>query len=282
MAELTLRNQVVRYKWRILPAYALVIVESLLEILYPLVIGLAINDLLLGSYEGILHLAGLGLFSIAIGSIRRFYEARTYSTIYSQIAPEMVDRELTKGSSISSIMARSSLLTEFTEFLEWSMPEVVSTAVYLIGILVIIANLNIKVFIGCLILLGLVVVVYLVTGKLNLRLNASYNDQLEQQVEALERRNSAIIKNYYKTLMKWNVKLSDLDTIEFMVVWFGVIALLVYTAIAVVTQDLVVYGLAFAVVLYVFDYIDVVITLPDHIQQLIRLNEISGRLSEQN
>ena len=280
MSEITLRQQVLRFRWRILLTIVLVTIESFLEILYPLFIGYALNDLIDDSFRGILRLAALGLFSIAIGSSRRIYDARTYSGIYSRIAPEMVEHEQALGASTSRVMARSRLLEEFTEFLEWSIPEVVGAVVYLIGILIIVAGLDMNVFYGCLVLLTLVLVVYAATGKLNLRLNASYNDQLEKQVEAIESKDSGVISRYFSSLMRWNVKLSDLDTATFAIVWFGVIALLVFTPISIVEQGTLQYGLVFAVILYVFQFIDVVVELPDQIQQLIRLNEISSRLSE--
>ncbi|MEE4237875.1 MAG: ABC transporter six-transmembrane domain-containing protein [Anderseniella sp.] len=280
MTETVLREQALRYKGRILVTVGLVMLESALELLYPLVIGLAFNDLVEGSFGGILRLAGLGLLSVAVGTGRRFYDARTYSGIYSRIASEMAESELAKQSSVSKITARSSLLNEFTEFLEWSIPQVIGAGVSLVGILIIVAGLDIRVFFGCLSLLVLVLAVYAATGRLNLRLNASFNDQFEKQVEALESRDRGIIRNYFSTLMRWQIRLSDLDTATFAIVWSGVIALLLFTPISIVERGTLLYGSVFALGVYVFNYIDVVVELPDQIQQVIRLNEISRRLSE--
>ncbi len=280
MHEISLRNLIFRFKWRVLFTFALVVLESLLDILYPLLIGFAINDLLDGKYDGIFYLAGLGVTSLTIGSARRFYDTRIYSGIYCQISPEMVEREQKNGSSISKISARSSLLTEFVEFLENSMPEAIGAIVSLIGIITIIATLNINVFYACIGVLLLIFGIYAITGKLNYRLNANYNNQLEKQVEILESQNTNIIRNYYKSLMKWNIKLSDLETINYLITWIGIIALFIYAPITVINSGVLKYGLVFSILMYVFDYIDKVVIFPFYIQQLIRLKEISKRLVE--
>ena len=280
MPEITLKTLVVRFKWPILLTNLWVFLESILGGLIPLFIGLAINDLLDQSLRGVIYLIVVSLSSVAVGSIRRVYDTRTYSRIYQIVAPEMVAKEQQKDSSVSKIIARTSLLAEIVQFLEWSVPAVVGAAVYLIATLVIIAGLNLNVFFASLLVLLLTFVVYVRTGKINFKLNENYNDQLEKEVNALETRDHGSIKTYYRTLMQWNVKLADLGTFNYLMVMLGTTALLVYTPIAVIKGGIDYYGLVFSAVLYVFEFIAALIALPDHIQQVIRLNEISSRLSE--
>ena len=280
MPEITLKTLVVRFRWRILLTNLMVFLESILGVLIPLFIGLAINDLLDESFRGVIYLIMVSLSSVAVGSIRRVYDTRTYSRIYEIVAPEMVAKEQQKDGTVSKIIARTSLLAEIVEFLEWSMPAVVGAAVYLIATLVIIAGLNLNVFFASLLVLLLTFVVYVKTGRVNFKLNESYNDQLEKEVNALESRDHGFIKNYYGTLMQWNVKLADLGTFNYLIVMLATTALLVYTPIAVIKGGIDYYGLVFSAVLYVFEFIAALIALPNHIEQVIRLNEISSRLSE--
>ena len=280
MPELTLKTLVVRFKWQILLTNLMVFLESILGVLIPLFIGMAINDLLDQSFQGMIYLIVVSLSSVAIGSIRRVYDTRTYSRIYQIVAPEMVAKEQQADSSVSKIIARTGLLAEIVEFLEWSVPAVVGAAVYLIAILVIIAGLNLHVFFASLFVLLLTIVVYVKTGKINFKLNKNYNDQLEIEVNALESRDNSFIQSYYRTLMQWNVKLADLGTFNYLIVMLGTTALLVYTPIAVIEGGVYYYGLVFSAVLYVFEFVAALIALPDHIEQVIRLNEISSRLSE--
>ena len=280
MHDINIKSLLLRFKGRVLFTFSLVLVESALEIFYPLLIGLAINDLLAGSYNGVMYLGGLGLVTLLVGSARRFYDTRIYAGIYCEITPEMVEKEQKRDSSVSKISARAGLLTEFVEFLENSMPEVIGAIISLVGILAIIAGLSLNVFYACIALLLLIFLVYSLSGKVNFRLNAGYNNRLEKQVEALETKNLGLINNHFKSLMNWNIKLSDLETVNFIAIWIGVIALFVYTPITVIESKILNYGLVFSILMYVFEYIDKMITFPLYIQQLIRLNEISKRLAD--
>lgn len=251
-------------------------------ILFPLLIGLAINDLLKEGYQGIVYLGGAGIAALVLGSLRRFYDTRIYSGIYSKIAPEMVAKELGNHSGVSKISARASLLTEFVEYLENSMPEIVTAIISLFGILAIIATLSLQVFLACLGLLVLVFSIYGCTSKFNYSLNENYNNELEKQVDVIGSQSLPSIRKYYSELVKWNIKLSDLETANYFVIWMGVIGLFIYTPITVIGSGVLSYGLVFSVFMYVFDYIGSIVTFPIYIQQMIRLKEISVRLASQS
>ena len=81
--------------------------------------------------------------------------------------------------------------------------------------------------------------------------------------------------------MRWNRQLSDLETVNYAVIWLGVIALLTYAPIQVIEPGQTEYGFAFATILYVFQYVEALVALPLFIQQVIRLREISSRLADE-
>lgn len=280
MKDISLKSLVSRFWLKISLTFSLVVIESLLTIFYPLFIGFAINDLLNDSYAGTLKLLVLGFVSLVIGSIRRLYDTRAYANISRQIFPEMIAAEKTKGHSVSKLAARSGLLAEFIEFFEKSMPEIVGATVSLLGILIIVATLNIKVFWACIFILFLVILIYFITGKLNYSLNKKYNNQIEKEVQVIQEDSHNNVIDHYSLLMRWRVKLSDLETTNYFFLWIGIIGLFVYTPIAVIEGGVKDYGLVMSVFMYIVDYIDRTVTFPVYIQQLIRLQEISGRLSD--
>ena len=145
-----------RFPWRVGSTIGLVLVESIIELLLPLFIGLAINDLLEDRYGGLIALAGLGIAALVVGSVRRFVDTRAYAGMYEVIASEMVEREQARGTETTRIAARTTLLGEFVEFLEDSMPQIISAAIGTVGILIIIAGLNTNVLFACLALFVLV------------------------------------------------------------------------------------------------------------------------------
>ena len=160
MTNISIKSLLLRFRWRILFTFVLVTLEALTGILFPLLIGIAINGLLEDSFDGILYLSIAGAAALIVGSARRFYDTRIYSGIYCKITPEMIENETNKDASVSRISARTGLLTEFVEFLENSMPEMITALISVVGILAIIATLNINVFFACLSLLGLIVLIY--------------------------------------------------------------------------------------------------------------------------
>ncbi len=268
-----------RFRWRISLTLTLVVVESSLEVLYPLLIGFAINDLLAERYDGLIHLGILGVTSVLIGSSRRYYDTRIYSGIYRLVAVELVEREQAAGTSVSRTSAHTNLLTEFVDFLEDTIPELIGALVAVVGILVVTAGLSLPVFFGCLALFLLVILVYTITAGRNYRLNAGYNNQFEETVDAIASKRRDRLTNHFHRIMQWNVRLSDLETLNYAVFWIGAVALFLFTPYSAVSAGVLEYGLVFSLLLYVFEFIDWLSDLPLHIQQVIRLQEISKRLS---
>lgn len=269
-----------RFPWRISTTLSLVMIESMLGIAFPLVIGIAINRLLEDSYTGLFYLAGLGVCSLIVGSARRFFDTRAYASIYQKIAPELCQNEFERQQPVSLISARLNMLNELVEFFENSMPEIISAVISLIGGLAVIYFLNTQVFFACLAVLVLVSLVYLANGGINFRLNKGYNDELELQVKSLQNGNLSGIQNHITRLMRWNIKLSDLETFSYFVIWLGIIALFIYSPVAIIAEGDSNYGMIFSALIYVFEFIEHIVVFPVFIQQLIRLSEISNRFKQ--
>ena len=271
-----------RFSGRISFTLMLVVFESLLDILYPLFIGWAVNDLLKDSYEGLWLLGGLGLASLCLGSARRFYDTRIYSGIYSRVATEMVQYGRQQGLSVSKLAARSNLLTELVEFFEQAVPGILLSVIGVVGTLMVIVTLNVEVFYACLGLLLLMAITWWLTGSQQYLYHHGFNHVLEQQVDVLKDHKLPNVRHHFLDLMRWNIKLSDMETLNFAVLWLGVIGLLLGAPVLAVTYGNVVeVGTILSLLIYVFEYSDKVVTLPFYIQQLIRLSEISHRLNHQ-
>ena len=129
-------------------------------------------------------------------------------------------------------------------------------------------------------MLLVVFAVYLLSRKKTIRFNKGQNNALEQQVDILALKSKPKLKNYLADLMKWNVKLSDLETINFSVVWLAMMGFLVVSIVWAVEGSGVDYGAVFALVMYVFQYIESLVALPFFYQQWLRLGEISERLNQ--
>ena len=278
--DFSLRALMRRFRAKISLTMLLVILDAAANLLFPLFMGFAINDLLNGTWDGLIALAVLGFVALLIGSLQRLYDTRAYASIYETIATELVTKEQQKEATVSKISARTNLLTELVEFMENSFPGIANSIIALIGTLIIILSLNPNIFAACLLASLVVLVVYGLSGRANFRLNKNYNDQLEHQVEVLDSADSHKIAHHFSSLMRWNIKLSDLETLNYALIWLAMITLLLYAIYTAVSSGLTAYGTIFSLVVYVFEYISSVVTLPLYFQQLIRLNEISSRLND--
>ena len=125
---------------------------------------------------------------------------------------------------------------------------------------------------------GVTATLYALTGRLTTRFNRGLNDEHERQVDAVGTGDPARVGGHIRDMMRWNIKLSDLEAANFGIVWLFMIGLLIYSvdAAAEATTE---YGSVFAVVMYVFQFGDSVILLPLYYQQWLRLREISGRIA---
>ena len=71
--------------------------------------GEAINDLIKGSYRGLIVLTLVHLAYLVIGTIRHMYDTRTYSAIYTSLVTKFLSRRFSKI-EVSKLIALSERL----------------------------------------------------------------------------------------------------------------------------------------------------------------------------
>ena len=257
--------------------WILVIFEGIVLLLLPLVIGWTVDDLLKSRTSGIIQLGVLCLSLLIIGAGRRFYDTRAYSSIYQKVSNEMIAREKNRATSVSIISARANLFTEFIEFLENSIPDIFNHLIGLVGTLFIIASIDVRIFGACLAGAALTAAVYTLSQKKMFTLNRGQNNELERQVEVLSSHSSERVHTHFRKLMKWNIKQSDLETVNFSITWFILAGVLLFSVVATSSATSS-FGQIVSVIMYVFGFIESVLAFPLYYQQMVRLQEIAGRL----
>lgn len=253
----------------------LVLMEAVGWMLFPLVIGRAIDDMLEGTRRGLWELAGLGAATVGIYVARRVCDSRAYAKVYVRLSEELVARQA--AVTVSAKTARLGMLREVVEFFENSLPTLVNSVFGIAGTALILWTLNLSIFLGCISVGMVAAVLYGFTGKFTTRCNEAFNNEYEKRVEAVESGVPRRVGRHVRRMMRWNIKLSDLEAANFGVVWVFMVALLVFSVNAAVenTDE---YGKVFAVVMYVFQFMESVAMLPLYYQEWLRLREITGRL----
>ena len=161
-----------RFAGRIALTLFLIVLESAGWILFPLVIGRAIDGILADSRQGLYELAVLGIAAMAIAILRRIVDSRAYARIYAKLGEELVGHQ--SESSTSTKTARLGMLREIVEFLENSLPELILNVLQLAGVILILSTLDLPIFGGCVVVIGVTAAVYVLTGRLTTRFNRSY------------------------------------------------------------------------------------------------------------
>lgn len=253
----------------------LVLLDAVLLVLFPLLIGQAISDVLNESYRGAIQLGLLGMATLMVGAGRRFFDSRFYAKIYEILGTQIGDRE---DQPVTTRNAHLGFLTEVVEFFENLLPELINSTIGLIGTLVILAALNTTVFLGCLVVLLITVIIYGLSAKRTRQLNEGYNEEMEQRVSVLSEPQPLLLRHHLKKLMRWNIRLSDLETVNFATNWLFMMAFLVLSIVFVVKQGSADFGMVFSLVLYLFQFIGIAGSMPLFYQQWLRLKSIIGRL----
>ncbi len=88
-----------RFAGRFTLTALLVVLEAVGWVLFPLVIGRAIDSVLGESTRGLYELAGLGIFAMGIAVVRRLVDSRAYARIYTTLGEEMVARDAESSTS---------------------------------------------------------------------------------------------------------------------------------------------------------------------------------------
>ena len=259
--------------------YVLFSLEMLGSLLRPYFLGEAVNDLLKGSYHGLIILSVVHFSWLLIGTIRHMYDTRTYSAIYTSLVTKFLSRRY-QQKDVSKLSAHSTLAREFVDFLEFDLVYVIEAAYNIFGSLLLLYFYDSSVVLVCLAILLPVMTMSYFYGRKMKRLNRLKNDELEQQVNIISSGNKLAIKKHYENLRKWQIRISDQEA------WnFGVMEILVMVVIGIallVTNTTlgtgVMAGSLIGIYNYILKFVSGLDTIPYTVQRLTSLNDITRRI----
>ncbi len=267
-----------QHKVRLGFTFFLLLIEAATGLLFPLFIGYAIDGVIHERFAGVIQLEVLSLIALVIGVGRRVLDSRFYAKIYLEIGSKMVAQM--EGDLSSKKTARLQMIREFVEFLENSLPQLINSIIGLLGVIVIIASLNLTVFYGSLLVTLVIFLIFWATSGLTTKFNKASNDEWEKQVDIVAKNDEQQLRVHLKEMMRWNIKLSDLEALNFSISWMALFLFLVISIVVAVGDGITAYGALFALVMYVFQYMESVIDLPFFYQNWLRLREIKERLTK--
>lgn len=277
-----LKQIMLQHRYRLVLTYILFSIEMLGNLMRPFFLGLAVNDLIKGSYKGLILLSAVHLGWLIIGTIRHRLDTRTYSAIYTSLVTKFLARRYNK-SDVSKLSAHSNLAREFVDFLEFDLAYVVEAFYSIVGSLLLLFFYDTSVVLVCLgILLPVTGFSYLY-GKKMKNLNKQKNDELEKQVDIISTGNNHLIRQHYDNLRKWQIRISDQEA------WnFGIMEILILVVIGLallITNKTAGSGIEAGSLIGIYSYIQRFVsgldTIPYTVQRLSSLNDITRRIELQ-
>lgn len=267
-----------RFKWKISITFSLLFIENVFKVLQPLVLGIAINDLINKTNDGLWLFCILYAAGFLIGVIRRYYDTRAYTSIYMSVASEVADIQNQNQVSVSTIAARSSLIKELVDFFEYDITQAFTSLISVVGALILLALFDWWIFAACLLTILLILIIYSISNTKIYNFNIGLNDELEHRITILEKRERTGIENHFKNISKWMVKLSDLETLNFGIIEIILFILAIFTLYLSASAVNASAGSIFSIMTYMLEFSTGIFMLPIVFQQVIRLQEISTRL----
>jgi hypothetical protein len=263
------------YRGKIASTMTMLTAERLFAIAVPFVLGLAINDLLAGSYRGIAILGALELLVLGIGTIRRLYDTRVYAGIYTDIADRTAQRT---NLPVSKRAARLQLGRELVDFFEWELPQLVAALIGIVGsfamllfMLPVIGGVSVAIA-------AAIGFVFIASKNRMFGLNKLLNNELERQVSMLESGSDFSRRMHLGRLARWRIHLSDLEAANFAFAEL-LLAVLIVGAVVVTIETGISVGEVFAILTYLIDLAEGLVVLPWTYMQSIRAREIGSRMA---
>lgn len=265
--------------WRLGFTYILLFAELGSEMLRPWLWGSAIDFLLRGEWHGIYIAVVQHMFSVAVGTLRRRFDTRTFAGIYGRFAADVVLRQRSRNTALSQISARARLSSELIEFAERDVQTIVNGFCHLFGSIVAMWFIDPLVALAGAALIVPIALLNVYYAKLALRFNGRLNNRIEAEVSALAHDGEIRVRRHYFALTRWRIKLSDAGACHFLRSETFVLPLVVFSLWRFTQAPGADAGSIFAGLSYVWMLIDALDTVPRCVEQLSKIRDVARRLN---
>lgn len=275
-----LRKLVYRHRYKLGFTYSLFCLEMLGSLLRPYFFGVAVNDLLEGSYHGLMILAIVHLGWLVIGTIRHMYDTRCYTEVYTSLVTSFMKKKVEQA-DVSKLSAHSILAREFVDFLEYDLVYIIEALYNLIGSLFMLYFLyDRQVVQVCLAILVPVMAISYFYGKKMRKLTRKKNDELEKQVDVIASGDPEAVVQHYRDLRKWQIRISDQEAWNFGIMEIMVVIVICASLVIIHASigDTILAGSLIGIYNYILKFVSGLDTIPYTVQRATSLVDIAERI----
>ena len=265
--------------WKaIIFSYSLFSINSILMLVYPKVLGNAIDHLIAKDYTYIWNLVATFISLMFFGYISRIYDIKVFSGIYRRFASKETHKQIESDVETTKINGRLTLMNSIVRFFEYDMIVVIQTLIGVIGSIYFLSLVSLPI-VGFLILSGLAIIgaSYYYSPKLA-AMTSLNNDLSEEQTDIIGSRKISSVNNLLRRGQKIAIIRSRIDSKFSLwiqaIVYGSVTALLTYY----VMYNEVTVGSVFSTYRYMFDFCNALLGIPMIISSYINIQDVIKRL----
>ena len=269
--------------WKsIMFSYSLFMINAILTVMYPKILGDAIDHLIAKDYTYIWYLVLTFVGIMFFGYIGRIYDTKVFSGIYRRFASTETSKQLDNDIETTKINGRLTLMHYIVQFFERDMLLVVQTIIGLVGAIYFLAMVSLPIVGFLLITTVLILGATAYYSPKIAKITSQYNDLSEEQTDVISTRNIVSINNLLKRSQFLSLKMSNIDA-KFSIwiqgiVYGSVTALLTYY----VMYNKVSVGSVFSTYRYMFDFCNALLGLPTILTSYINIKDVINRLETEN
>lgn len=272
-----------RENWKsIMFSYSLFIINSVLMVMYPKVLGNAIDHLIAKDYSYIWYLVSTFVAIMFFGYVSRIYDTKVFSGIYRRFASIETHKQIEGDVETTKVNGRLTLMHYIVQFFERDMLVVLQTIVGLIGAIYFLSLVSWTI-VGFLMITSVLILgaTFYYSPKIA-NITSQYNDLSEEQTDVIGTRNISSINNLLRRGQHLSLKLSNIDA-KFSIWIQGI----VYGSVAALLTYYVMYnkvsvGSVFSTYRYMFDFCNALLGLPTIITSYINIKDVIKRLETEN
>ena len=260
--------------------YGLTVAENLCMLAYPTLTGRAVDQLLQRRYEGLAWLVGVWLLHLVLSFTRQRLDTRVFMGLYAAVASHMVGAQQAGGHALSTVSARVDMVRDVVGFFEKEVPMVLHNLLAVVGSLTMLFVYDRDAgFIAMAVLLpmGVVNAWY---WRRAVRLNQGIHNQIEREVQDIASASPFRVRRHFLLLRRWRIKLSDAESWTWAVTELALMGALVWILVDFTQSPAFTAGAVYAVLAYVYDYLEGLNQVPTVVNSLARLKDVRRRLAE--
>ncbi|MEM7445339.1 MAG: ABC transporter six-transmembrane domain-containing protein, partial [Pseudomonadota bacterium] len=243
---------------RISVTWALTIVETTMFALLPLLIGYSIDGLLNGDWTSFSQFLGVLAALLVVSTGRRVYDTRAYGTMRVELGKAQAARSGAEQVSVTN--ARVLMGRELVDFLEEQAPETMTALIQVVASVVILLSFHGTLALSAGTATVAILVIYGLFAGWFFRLNAGLNERAERQITALESRNSRKIGAHLLGLRRQEVRISDLESLVYGLIFAVLLAMLAFNLWFAATESGATPGQIFSIVTYSYEFVQAAVT----------------------